>query len=364
MQLYGTETDVEKILSDKADIEKIPIGGTIELLPLCNMNCKMCYIVLSKEEMEEQGRMLSCDEWLRILGEAEKLDTLYLLITGGEPLIYPEFKKLYSELKKRGFILSVNTNGTLIDEDWADFFVQYGVRRINITLYGKNDETYYKLCKNPKGFTQVMKGARLLKERNVPFRFTCSATPYNEADLPEIYGIAKEFDVPLDVATYMFPAVRRGEKSNLVERFKPEVAGRLAIEQYRMRNPEKDMKQACRNTLECIKRPPKLTKSKGFNCHAGHSGFWMNWKGELLPCGMFKEPCISMLDHSFEECWKYIVEETHKIKNCSKCEKCGWQNICQVCPAVCYTETGKTDGYPEYVCRMTCEMLRQMEKYI
>lgn len=363
MQLYKNESNTEELLRAKADIKKIPLTGTVELLPLCNMNCKMCYVVLTKEEMKNQGRMLSCDEWINILDEAKNLGTLYLLITGGEPLLYPDFQKLYINLKKKGFILSLNTNGTLIDDKWADFFKYYGVRRINITLYGKNNDTYYNLCNTPNGFTRVMNAAKLLKERNISFRFTCSATPYNKNDLPELFKIAQKFDVPLDVATYMFPAVRRGREINLENRLSPEEAGQLALEQFTIKNCKQNIKQSYMEALECLKQPPKLTKSSGFNCHAGHSGFWINWKGELLPCGMFTEPSKSLLKYHFDECWHYIVQETQKIKNCSFCEKCGWQNLCQVCPAVCYTETGSTDGYPEYACRMTREIVKQIEQY-
>ena len=49
----------------------------MELLPLCNMNCKMCYVRKSKTEMDAEGRMLSCDEWLSIADEAVEAGTLF-----------------------------------------------------------------------------------------------------------------------------------------------------------------------------------------------------------------------------------------------------------------------------------------------
>lgn len=54
-----------------------------------------------------------------------KAGTLFLLLTGGEPLLFPDFKTLYLELRNMGMILTINTNGTLLGESWADFFAEY-----------------------------------------------------------------------------------------------------------------------------------------------------------------------------------------------------------------------------------------------
>ena len=70
MELYQISNRAEKMLQIKADQEKIPLGGSLELLPLCNMNCKMCYVRQTREEMAAQGTMLSCDAAARALAEA------------------------------------------------------------------------------------------------------------------------------------------------------------------------------------------------------------------------------------------------------------------------------------------------------
>ena len=54
----------ERILIAKAGETHTPISGSFELLPLCNMNCDMCYVRLDQKEMERQGRLRTADEWL------------------------------------------------------------------------------------------------------------------------------------------------------------------------------------------------------------------------------------------------------------------------------------------------------------
>lgn len=349
----------EAMLLEDADKTHTPLLGTFELLPLCNMSCKMCYVRQTREEMDAQGRMLTCDEWLRIAGEACEKGLLYLLLTGGEPLLYPEFKRLYTETSKMGILLEVNTNGTLIDEEWADFFCENGVKRINITLYGKDDATYGSLCDNPKGFTQVMRAAQLLKERNVNFRFTCSVTPDNISQLPELYEIARSFDVHFASTEYMFPGVHRGVTAQDQYRISPE----QAVYAWMCAGKAASVKLA-RETLAKMEQPPRLKGLRGFHCRAGRSSFWVNWKGEIFPCGMILDVNTSLLEHSFEECWDYIIEASEKIQKCKDCEECEYQNLCQVCPAMCYTETGSTAGCPDYVCQITEHKVKVLRKLL
>lgn len=364
MTLYDINPGPEKLLQIKADRAKVPLGGSLELLPLCNMDCKMCYVRKTKSEMDAEGRMLSCDEWLRVADEAIEAGTLFLLLTGGEPLIYPEFKRLYSELARKGLVLSVNTNGTLINEDWADFFADHGCRRINITLYGRDDATYGELCGNPRGFTRVMNACHLLKQRNVPFRLTCSVTPDNVNQMEELFSIAQSFGVPLSAATHMFPGARRGVEACQQYRLTPAESVAATLRRHQLEHPGVDMVATARQELSKLKFSPRQQSGEGFSCHAGHSGFWLNWRGEMLPCGMFNEPKISLLEHSFSECWKYIVETTHAMTFCEDCENCNKRNICHICPAHCYTETGRINGRPEYVCQVAEEMIRQLKELV
>ena len=137
---------MEKAMLQHAFAAQSPINGTLELLPLCNMNCDMCYIRLDRAQVKAGGGLHTADEWISLGQEMAKAGVLFLLLTGGEPLLFPDFRKLYTELKKMGIILTINTNGTLLDEDWADFFAAHKPRRINITLYGATDDAYEKLC--------------------------------------------------------------------------------------------------------------------------------------------------------------------------------------------------------------------------
>lgn len=366
MELYEVDSKAERELRDKAIRERIPFGGSMELIPMCNMHCKMCYVYQNRDEMERQGRILTCDEWLEIIGQARSEGLLFLLLTGGEPLLYPEFKRLYTSLIQMGIIVSVNTNATLINKEWASFFGDNPCRRLNISLYGQDNETYGKLCGNPEGFSQVMKAARLLKDRNVRFRFTCSITDDNFDELEELFAIAKEFDVPFQPTSYMFPAVRRGISAEKQVRLEPEKAARLMFQSYLFQKGHDGMESSIYRTLACLFLPPRIAcvNGKYYSCNAGKSGFWLNWKGEMMPCGMMEGPGFSLLANSFKECWEQINKATSGTTYCRDCVTCRLQNVCRVCPAGLLAETGSMEQRPDYVCRFTKELVRLQINYL
>ena len=224
-------TTLERRLVHKAKTSRLPINGSLELLPLCNMNCDMCYVRLSRTEMEAQGRLRTLDEWLDIAEEMKKAGTLFLLLTGGEPLLYPDFKQLYLKLKEMGFIITINTNGTLIDEGWASFFGKQRPRRINITLYGADDRAYRDLCHYPGGFEKVIDAVKLLKEQGVDVKLSSSLTRANQHDIEQIIVLVENLDIPVRVDTYMMPAVReRNHPYDEQSRLDPVSAARVRIQ--------------------------------------------------------------------------------------------------------------------------------------
>ena len=203
---------MEKRLIQKAYIKQAPINGSLELLPLCNMNCDMCYVRLSKAEMEQKGRLRTKEEWISLARQMKDAGTLFLLLTGGEPLLFPEFKELYKELQNMGMILTINSNGTLINEEWADFFAKHKPRRINITLYGADDQAYGKLCHYPAGFQKTVNAIRMLRDREIDGKINGSITSKNEEDIKKILDIAKQYDAAVNLDTYMYPASRERNK--------------------------------------------------------------------------------------------------------------------------------------------------------
>ena len=176
MEFNSVEPRLSTYLHAKACRNGTPLAGNFELTARCNFDCKMCYVHLSAQEQQRRGRELTADEWLTIAEAARRQGMLFLLLTGGEPLLRSDFRYLLTELKKMGLLVSVNSNGSLIDKDWLDFFRYEPPFRFNITLYGGGNETYERLCGHP-AFDRVTGNIRALKELGVDVKMNVSLTP-------------------------------------------------------------------------------------------------------------------------------------------------------------------------------------------
>lgn len=360
MELIEGATTVERMILARAKRTYTPANGSIELLPLCNMNCDMCYVRLSREEMERQGRLRTAEEWLEIGRQMKDAGVLFLLLTGGEPFLYPEFRRLYLGLRELGMIITINTNGTLIDEELAEFFGKNKPRRVNITLYGMDEETYANLCHYPGGYEKTLRGIRLLREQGVDVRIGGSIVRTNKGDLDKLLDLEAELGVPVRVDTYMMPATRERELPyNIQSRLNPEEAAQARIHALkRVMEPEL-FPQYVRQSVEKADHPePAEAKPGHMTCMAGQCSFTINWQGEMRPCVILTEPAISVFEVGFEAAWKYIVEETHKILLNEKCSTCHMRHLCRTCAASALLETGSYDGVPDYMCRYAGESLR------
>ena len=362
-QLEGATT-VERMILDQAKRTRTPANGSIELLPLCNMNCDMCYVRLSREKMERQGRLRTADEWLEIGRQMKDAGVLFLLLTGGEPFLYPDFRKLYLGFRDMGMILTINTNGTLIDEDLAGFLGKYKPRRVNITLYGTDEETYANLCHYPGGFEKTLRGIRLLRENGVDVEVGGSLTRANTDDLDKLLDVQEELEIPVRVDTYMMPATReRDLPYNMQSRLNPEEAAQARIHALkREMGPELFPQYVQQSICRADHPEPAETKPGHMSCMAGQCSFTINWQGEMRPCVILSEPAVSVFEVGFENAWKYIVEETGKILLNAKCSTCHMRHLCRTCAASALLETGSYDGVPDYMCRYAEESLRLLRE--
>ena len=340
----------------KATAAGIPLSGTFELTPVCNMDCKMCYIRLSRQQQEAISPLHSAEEWLDLATRAKECGMLYLLLTGGEPFLHPEFRQILTGLHQMGLIININSNGTLITEETIRWLMEVPPSRINISLYGASNDTYHRLCGNPNGFTQTDETIQRLKKAGIPVKLNCSLTPHNCSDLPQIINYATSNDLIVQTTTYMFPPLRKEdtpfEPSN---RFTPEEAAYYTVytdlltygkEAFLARPDHPVNVSAPDDGCTGIGEPSK--------CRAGKSSFWVTWKGDMLPCGMFPATTdTNVFRQSFTDVWEHIKRTTSQIRLPVKCATCTIKNNCRTCAAMVITECGRFDIAPQYRCTMT-----------
>lgn len=340
-----------RYLHDKGVREGIPVSGTFELTQRCNFGCEMCYVHDCKQKTDP----LSAEDWLRLAQQAKDAGTVFLLLTGGEPLLRDDFEQIYRALAKMGFVISINTNGSLL-EKYAALFDELPPTRINVSLYGADNQSYNKLCKN-EAFDKVLSSVKKMKELGISMRFNAIFTPANISEYKKIADISKELSIPLKPTTYSYPPVRLDKKIDGL-RFSPEEAAEYIhqIDEYRF---DKEFWQGRLKKLLLLPEGPKENKIR---CRSGRASFWITADGLMRPCGMMPEPDAKPLESGFEKAWRDIKAATEKIRLPEECLACRYSGICNVCAAMCKAETGDFGKTPQYICRMTKRLFYLAER--
>lgn len=365
MNARPVEPPLTEYLYRRATVAGLPLSGTFELTPVCNMDCKMCYVRLTPCQQQAMAPLADADRWLTLGRQAMEAGMLYLLLTGGEPFLHPQFREILEGLHRMGLLISVNSNGTLIDADTVAWLKDCPPVRMNISLYGASNDTYARLCGNPQGFTQVTEAIRLLKEAGITVKLNVSLTPHNAADLPAMAEFARENGLIMQIATYMFPPVRRdGAAVGQNDRFSPEEAAYyMAYADYLTLGAERFLNQKVVRPVSDHPEENCDQVGDGVRCRAGKCSFWVTWQGNMLSCGMFPaEGSPNVFEVPFQAAWEQVKRETANIRLPAKCTHCSAKDTCRACAAMVITESGSFREVPQYRCDMICAYPAQRDR--
>lgn len=366
MKTKNTEPRIATYLHSRGRKLGLPIAGNFELTARCNFNCPMCYVHQSVEQVEAAGGELTARQWLDIAAAAQKQGMIFVLLTGGEPLVRKDFFEIYDGMKKLGLMISINSNGSMLKGEILERFLQDPPFRFNISLYGGSNDTYAKMCGLPV-YDQVKENIRALRKAGVAVSLNLSITPYNCEDLQRIYDDAVELDVNVKASSYMYPPIRVNDECfGCGSRLSAVEAARYSVEWDRIRFTPEEFALRARNMADLVdefREGCPVEADEGVRCRAGSSSFWVTWQGKMLPCGMMTTPEVYPLKVGFDAAWIELRAKTAAIRTPSQCSGCAYQDVCGVCAAVCYTETGRFDGVPHYVCQKTREQVRLTREF-
>ncbi len=338
------------LLLYKGTLARQPVAGTFELTARCNLSCKMCYIHNADCDGALRARELTARQWLDIADQAAAAGTLVLLLTGGEPMLRTDFSEIYRGCAERGFLITVNTNGTCITPELTELFRRHPPLRLNVSLYGMSAQTYEALCGNGEMFARVTENLRKLRSMGVSVQINFTATPLNCADIAAVKQFADEIGATLQFTAYSFPEVRTAERrKETFERFTPTQCAAASVEYMRLTHEGESLSRFCADP------PPGGEDCKSLSdkvrCRAARGSYWITHRGEMLPCGMLPSVSHSVCEKGFLGAWDALVSDFSRVKMPSDCVSCENYARCEVCPAICYAENGAFDAVPTYICQ-------------
>ena len=331
--------DFSKRIHDKTVSARIPLGGGIEPTLRCNLKCSHCYVAYDSKKKE-----MTYEEICYILDEITEAGCLWLLITGGEPLVRNDFLDIYTYAKKKGLIITLFTNGTLVTPEVADQLKEWLPFSVEITLYGATKETYERVTGIPGSFERCMKGIHLLLERKIPLKLKTMVMTLNQHELWDIKKYVEDLGVEFRFDPVLNPGLD-GSKEPCKLRIPPEEVVELDLADEKRIKGWKEF---------CKKFWGLANSDKLYTCGGGQTSFHIDPYGELSLCIMSRMPSYNLCKGSFREGWYEFIPEvrSQKPKGDYKCGKCDLLSLCDQCPGWGQLENGNPEMPVEYLCQI------------
>ena len=336
-------------LHQRQGSQRMALQVAIEVTRRCPLECLHCYNNLSMGDTDARRRELTKDEHFRVLDELVDLGCFWILYTGGEIFARKDFLEIYTYAKKKGFLITLFTNGTVINEQIADYLAQWRPFAIEITLYGRTRETYEALTAIPGSFDRCLRGIRLLKERGLPLKLKTVATSINKHEVLAMRQFAEdELGVEFKVDAQINPRLDCSN-SPLAVRLTPEEAVALDL------SSPKRVDEYRKLAIKGIQNPPALTQvDTTYSCGGGMNSFAINPYGEIGICVISQQETFSIREHGVKAVWERSLLElrNRKRKTISKCVECRIQPLCGMCPANGELENGDREQPVSFLCHV------------
>ena len=336
-------------LKQRVAARRVPLGGTVELTRRCNNRCRHCYNNLPVTDSKALASELSTPEVIRILDEITAAGCVWLLFTGGEIFLRPDFLDIYDHARQKGLLLTLFTNGTLITSRAADHLARYRPFSIEITLYGATRETYERVTGTPGSFDRCLRGIRHLRDRGLPLKLKATISTLNRHEIPEMKRFAEdEPELPFRFDAMLNPRCDCSLKP-LEVRLSPE-----EVVQLDLADPERveAMREFARS-----QRSHAAGNSHGnslYPCGGGVHSFAVDPYGRLRACAISPDEGYDLKVGSFAEGWNGFLAQVREqaIDRTTKCLRCSLRTMCGTCPANAELECGDPQQPVDFLCRV------------
>lgn len=330
-------------IHEKAAESRIPLGGGLEPTHRCNLKCVHCYARCRSMKQERRSE-LSFREISGILDQIAEEGCLWLLITGGEPLIREDFLDIYMYAKKKGFIVTIFTNGTLVSKEVIDCFRKWRPFNIEVTLYGATSETYETVTQVPGSFAKCLKGIDLLLDAGLPLQLKSIIMTLNRHEVGQLKEFSESRGMPFLIDPILSPRLDRS-RDPCSFRLSPREVVEIDVA-----DPERV--QQWKEYLADFRGRPKSNHL--YLCGAGQTSFFINPYGELQMCVLSRSPSYDLRRGSFRGGWYEFLGKVRqrKARDDFPCKECDLISLCGQCPGWSYLEHGNEDSRVDYLCQI------------
>ncbi|MCX6344125.1 MAG: radical SAM protein [Armatimonadetes bacterium] len=337
-----------------------------EMTTACNLKCIHCRACPVEERSPDD---LTTAEAKAMLDQFVSAGGPAVVLSGGEPLVRPDWFEIASYGASIGLRMLLATNGTLVTPEIAGQIAEAGIKRVSVSIDGATAATHDEFRRIPGAFEQAWAGVEHIKAAGVPFQINTTVSKHNIDEVPTILDMAIERGA---VAFHIFLLVPTGCGKEITdeEMIDPENYERVLAWFYEQsKNAKIDLKATCAPHYARISRQLAAkekvdvaasgnTPHSALNSHqssrgclAGQSVCFVSHLGEFYPCGYLPVSAGNIRKLSFNDIWEH-AEVFNVLRNPDnlqgKCGQCEFRRACMGCRARAYGITGNYLGQEPY----------------
>lgn len=285
-------TSYQSILARIAN-ENFLYTALLELTYRCNLDCFFCY-----NDREPHGQPLTLTDYFRVLDELRALGTLNLVLSGGEPLAYPDLFALGRRARELGFVVRLKSNGHALREVLARRVrAELDPYEIELSLHGACAATHDRQTRAPGSFDRLIGNLRVLLELGLRIRLNATLTAWNEGEIAEMFRLADGLGIVLRVDPSVTPR-DNGDCGPLQIAPSREGLARLYVLQQERAAGVTAGKSTSGGPDEEA-QPPVVNK----HCGAGSNSVAIDPYGNVYPCVQWRIPAGNLHRNSMKEIW-------------------------------------------------------------
>jgi radical SAM protein with 4Fe4S-binding SPASM domain len=324
MVINNSKILFSQLISETARRSKFPARIMFELTYRCNFHCLHCYVFNNKKKKE-----LSTSQIKKVLDQLKVAGCYHIGFTGGEVFLRQDIFEVLEYAKSCGFIISILTNGYLIDEKVAQKLSALGnsLNRVDVSVLGANEKTFEKITGVKGSYNRVIKAIRLLKQAGICVQIKATLLNLNKDEFLSIKRMAEELGVVFRYTLSLFARVD-GNKNPL----------KYQVNSKRIVKIEKQLLDG--NGIvdgyeQVVRRSGCIGRRNLFHCGAAQTEATISPYGELNFCMEIQYPQYSILKTSFQNCWKKLKKLVEDIRLPKEylCSDCVLASFCHWCPA-------------------------------
>ena len=324
--------------------DRVPVSGAFDLTYRCNLRCSHCYAGHAVGQRPEDAGELGTAEVLRLAAEAAETGCLYLLLSGGEPFLRPDFPQIYRGVRRLGMLVSVFTNATLVRDDVVAALVEYPPQKVEVSVYGASAAVYERVTGVPGSFRSAWRGIDRLLESGVMVGLKTMILRENVHEVAAMEATALDLGLSFRLDPLLSPRLD-GDPRPLAQRVDPHAAAALELASE---------KRLADTVAHVARQAATVGAPDLYRCGAGITTFDLDPRGVMRPCLMCREPAVPAAVAGFGAAWREVTAAMKDVALAADpvCRDCSLVSLCGYCPGLFALESGSLYHRSDYVCRL------------